>query len=95
MILDLTYAGAGIAYLVLVAAAIYRIRWSASLHDLDRAIGLLMRAALAMFVVTVVSVIQVDEYGWTLAGLAAVLLAGTVGAIFLTVVRADRMEGVR
>ncbi|GIE35941.1 hypothetical protein Ait01nite_089860 [Actinoplanes italicus] len=95
MILDLIYAAAGIAYMVLAAAAIYRIRWTATLDDLDRAISLLMRAGLAMFVVTVVSVIQVDEYGWPLFWAPAFLLSGTVAVIFLTVVRADRMEAAR
>jgi hypothetical protein len=92
VILNLTGAAAELAYLPLLVAAIYRIRPTASLIEVDRAVDLLMLAALAMGISCATWLMQ---YGWSETWLSLVLLAGTIAAITATAWRADRMEGVR
>jgi hypothetical protein len=92
MIITLTGAVAELAYLPLVAAAIYRVRPNASLLEVDRAVDLLMLAALTMLISAATWLIQ---YGWAETRFSLVLLAGTVVVITVTAWRADRMEGVR
>jgi hypothetical protein len=92
VILNLTGAVAELAYLPLLVAAIYRVRPTASLIEVDRAVDLLMLAALAMGISCATWLMQ---YGWAETRFSLVLLLGTLAAITVTVLRADRMEGVR
>ncbi len=92
MIVTLIGGTAELAYLPLLAAAIYRIRPNATLAEVDRAVYLLMLAALAMLVSVATWLMQ---YGWSQTWLSLALLLGTVVAITVTAWRADRMEAAR
>jgi hypothetical protein len=83
---------AELAYLPLLVAAIYRVRPNATLIEVDRAIHLLMLAALTMGISAATWLMQ---YGWAETRFSLVLLAGTVAVITVTAWRADRMEGAR
>jgi hypothetical protein len=92
MTLTLIGGTAELAYLPLVAAAIYRVRPGASLAEVDRAVYLLMLAALAM---GISAVTWLAQYGWPAARLSLALLLGTIVMVTAVAWRADRMEAAR
>lgn len=95
MSLDVLGLLADLAYMALMGVGVYRIRPSASLPDLERAVRLFMAAALAQFVSAITDLLEVAEDGWLPVVLSAFYLAAAAVTIHLTVRRADRKEGVR